>query len=94
MRVEITTGQGRAEGLDPIETDPVALISWSLDGGGTFGNPVERSLGKQGEFGRTVRVGSLGRARGAGVRVRIEVSDPVPFSLYADDVGRLGMRKG
>lgn len=94
MRVEITTGQGKAEGFDPIEADPTASISWSLDGGGTWGNPLPRSLGKQGEFGHTVRVSSLGRARGGGVRVRIEISDPVSFSLYANDVGRLGMRKG
>lgn len=94
LRVEISTGQGKAEGLDPIETDPTASISWSLDGGGTWGNPLPRPLGRQGEFGRTVRVGSLGRARGAGVRVRIEIADPVPTSLYGADLGRLGMRKG
>lgn len=94
LRVEISTGQGRAEGLDPIETDPTVSISWSLDGGGTWGNPLPRPLGKQGEFGRTVRVGSLGRARGAGVRVRIEIADPVAFSLYGADLGRLAMRKG
>lgn len=94
LRVEISTGQGRAEGLDPIETDPTVTISSSLDGGADFRNPVPRSMGRQGEFGRTVRVGSLGRARGAGVRVRVEVADPVPFSLYGADLGRLGMRKG
>lgn len=94
LRVEITTGQGRAEGLEPIETDPRALISWSLDGGASFGTAVERSLGRQGQFGKPVTVTSLGRARGAGLTVRIEVSDPVRFTLYQQDVGRLAQRNG
>ncbi len=93
LRVEMSTGQGRAEGLDPIETDPRALISWSLNGG-PMGTAVERSIGRQGQFGQAVTVTSLGRARGAGVRLRIEVADPVPFSLYGADLGRLAQRKG
>lgn len=94
LRIEITTGQGRADGLDPVETDPSVQILCSLDGGGSFGVPVRRSIGRQGQFGRAVTVGSLGRARGAGVRVRCEVSDPVRFSMFGADLGQIAQRKG
>lgn len=94
LRIDITTGQGEAGGLEPIETDPTVDIAWSLDGGYVYGTAVKRSIGRQGEYGRTVRVGSLGRARGAGVFVRLEVSDPVPFVFYGADLGQIAQRRG
>src|SRR5690606_41470107 len=39
------TGVGRDTGIAPIETDPQVSISWSNDGGRTFGNELLRSLG-------------------------------------------------
>lgn len=42
-----------------------------------WGNDVLRSLGKQGEGGRLVRVNRIGTSRGKGVRFRLRISDPV-----------------
>lgn len=81
LEVDITTGQGDPAGADPIETDPVCLISWSLDGGMRWGNKLPRRIGPPGRSGYRVKVGDLGRASREGVRVAIEVSDPVAFSL-------------
>lgn len=94
LRLDLSTGQGREEGIDPIETDPCAMVSWSLDAGGSFGTPVRRSLGRQGQFARAVTVGSLGRAKGKGVTVRTVIADPVPFTLKGGDLGRVKTRKG
>lgn len=94
LRLDISTGQGRAEGETVPEGDPCALISWSLDAGGHFSAPVRRSIGRQGEFGRAVTVGSLGRSRGNGVTVRTVIADPVPFVLKGASVGRVATRKG
>jgi len=44
---DIFVGQGLVAGEEPIETDPVCLISWSDDGGASFGNPLNRTLGRQ-----------------------------------------------
>jgi len=68
---------GNAAGSDPIETDPVVMISWSLDGGHSWGNEVRRSLGRQGESGILVRVNRIGTTKGKGVRYKLRVSDPV-----------------
>lgn len=94
LRIDMSAGQGLVNGVEPIETSPQASISWSLDGGAVYSAPVKRSMGEQGEYGRLICVGSLGRASGRGVRVRLEVSDPVNFALYGVDLGRIADRKG
>lgn len=72
---------GNAAGEDPIETDPVVMISWSLDGGYTWGNELQRALGAQGEGGKLVRVNCCVTTKAKGIRWRLRVSDPVnaPF---------------
>jgi hypothetical protein len=48
---DFIVGQGLVTGIEPIETDPVCLISWSDDGGQTTSNtPLKRSLGRQAKF--------------------------------------------
>lgn len=68
---------GSAAGSDPIETDPVVMISWSLDGGHSWGNELRRSLGQQGQSGILVRVNRLGTTKAKGIRFKLQVSDPV-----------------
>jgi hypothetical protein len=53
------------------------MISWSLDGGYTWGNEVTRPLGAQGVAGILVSVARIGMSKGKGVRFRLRVSDPV-----------------
>lgn len=81
----LSAGTGIASGVAPIETEPVASISWSNDGGVTWSNPVLRKIGAQG-LARTLmtlnRTGMTGRQ---GRRWRIEVSDPVYFGLMGGD---------
>lgn len=78
---DFTAAVGSATGSDPIETDPVVLISWSLDGGFTWGNELRRELGAQGEGGRLVKVSRVGMTRSKGVRFRLRISDPVLVSF-------------
>jgi hypothetical protein len=74
-------GSGIAAGQNPIQTDPVAEISWSDDGGGTWSRPLRRTLGRQGQFGWDVRVNRTGLTTKAGRRWRIDFADPVPVTF-------------
>lgn len=86
LMVDIMAGVGRAAGVDPIETAPRCLISFSKNGGVTFGSPVSREMGKQGEYERVVSVKRVGRVGPKGLQVRVDVSDPVDFSLFGADI--------
>lgn len=85
IQIDMVAGVGSAAGSDPIETDPVAQIDWSLDGGVTWSNPVLRSLGKQGEYSEPMRVMRLGLASVHGVQIRVTVDDPVDAVLFSGD---------
>ena len=80
--IDIMSGVGLAPGSDPIETAPQVAISWSRDGGVTFGNPVLREIGRQGKYKQGVRVNRLGTASAKGMQVKLAISDPVAFSLF------------
>lgn len=84
---DFSVGIGSAPGVDPIETDPVALISWSDDAGMTWGDPMTCPLGQQGE-GRwqIVLPRRLGRAGPKGRRWRVRVTDPVRVGLFGGDM--------
>ena len=56
-------------------SDPKLLLSWSDDGGETFGNELELSIGKIGERLKQARVNRLGAFRERAIR--IAVSDPI-----------------
>ena len=61
--------------------DPKVLLSWSHDGGATWSNPLERTLGGQGEYRTLVALRNLGRSSHHGVRLAWEVYDPVPVTF-------------
>lgn len=92
LELDIMTGVGILFGEAPIQTLPVCRISTSLDGGVTFGDPIIRSIGRQGNYKAQVRVNNLGIVSAKGAQVRIDVSDPVDFALFAGtaDIRRLG----
>jgi hypothetical protein len=61
--------------------DPLIEISWSLDGGYTYGEPVLRRLGGHGQTNSHPYVLNCGLSRGQGIRYRLVVSDPVHVGL-------------
>lgn len=66
--------------------DPLVEISWSLDGGHSFGDPVLRRLGGPGESHSHPYVLNSGLSKGQGVRYRLRVSDPVHVGLSGGTV--------
>lgn len=57
--------------------EPVAQISWSEDGGRTWGNPVNRKIGSANATNQRVTVNRIGLFGPQGIRFKIRVSDPV-----------------
>lgn len=74
------TGIGSDVGIAPIETDPRVSISWSDDGGRTFGNELLRDLGTQGEQ-RSIDIWRCGLTGPNGRQWRLRCSDPVEVSM-------------
>lgn len=64
-----------------LDHDPQVAISWSLDGGHSWGDPVLRRLGGPGESKHYPSIRNTGLSRGHGVRFRLDVSDPVHVGL-------------
>jgi hypothetical protein len=85
-----TAGVGISNGLDPIQTDPRASISYSNDGGATWSDPVLREIGRGGEYGRRASVTRTGLTGPYGRKWRLSISDPVPLSFR----GGVMMREG
>lgn len=77
---------GTAAGEDPIQTAPVVAISWSADGGYSFGNPVTRELGAEGEARASPYVARIGLTNGKGIRFKLRVSDPVHVGFLGGQV--------
>lgn len=74
------TGVGNDTGISPIETNPRISVSWSNDGGRTFGNALLRDLGTQGEQ-RNIDIWRCGKTGPNGRQWRVQCSDPVEVSL-------------
>jgi hypothetical protein len=74
---DFTAAVGQAAGEDPIQTDPTVRISFSNDGGYSYGNPLERKLGQQGKSNQVVASLRTGLIKARGRRFRLVVSDPV-----------------
>lgn len=70
--VGLLTGQG---------SDPVIMLSFSNDGGKTFGPEMWATIGKTGEFLHKVEWFNLGTAESWVFRVK--VSDPVYYSIHS-----------
>lgn len=92
LDVDMDAAAGNAAGQDPIETDPKVEISWSRDGGYSYGNPVLRSIGAQGDSKRSVSVSRLGACGPKGFRIRLRVSDPVPVTVMGAVVSGIEQR--
>lgn len=74
--------------VEAASVDPKAVLTWSNDGGHTWSNDHEASMGKQGEYKKRIIWRRLGYARDRVFRVMI--SDPVKKVLigqYAELVG-------
>lgn len=80
---DFIVGQGLVAGDEPIETDPVVLISWSDNGGATFGVPVKRALGAMAKYQTRVTVNRCGMAGPYGRVWKLDISDPVFVSLLS-----------
>ena len=81
VTAEFEAGVGLASGQG---SDPTVWLTWSNDGGRTFSNDAEASLGAQGQYRARVEWRRLGKAR---ERVfRLQWSDPVYTSLMAVDI--------
>jgi len=65
--------------------NPQVEISWSDNGGRTFGNPVLRDLGRQGRD-TLVTVSRCGLTGPKGRQWKLRVADPVEVALYGGAV--------
>lgn len=83
FHLDISTGEGREFAASEPGRNPRVGVSWSLDGGGTFSEPLLREIGRQGHRALSVRVNPRVRAREQGFLVRLEISDPVDFLFRA-----------
>lgn len=83
---DFVVGVGSEMGLDPIQTDPVVEISWSDDGGSSFGTPIKRALGRQGDTRRNVTVLNCGQSSQVGRVWRLRVFDPVYVTLMGGNM--------
>lgn len=77
---DFVTGVGADAGIDPIETNPRVLVSWSDDGGRTFSTPVERELGTEGQDA-SIDVFRCGLTNRRGRQWRLQISDPVEVAV-------------
>jgi hypothetical protein len=78
----MTTGVG----VPPAIGDPVVEISWSLDGGYSFGDPVIRRLGGPGETKSHPYVLTCGLTRGQGIRFKLRVADAIRVRLFGGTI--------
>jgi hypothetical protein len=83
---DFVTAVGDARSAAPVENDPTIAVSWSHDGGETWGAPVLRSLGRQGETRTRIRINRLGLTTHRGIRFRLAISDPVRVVLLGGEV--------
>lgn len=82
----ISVGVGMASGIDPIQTDPSIEIRVSRDNGISWSAPWIRKLGRQALGDTKVTVNNLGHAGPQGVRIRVEISDPIHVALMGGDL--------
>lgn len=90
---DITVGQALVTGDEPIDTDPVVMISWSDDGGVSFGTPLVRKLGPIGKFDTPVSVNRTGTAGRYGRVWKLRISDPVYTSVNSGTMDASGVSR-
>lgn len=74
--IDVTAGVGDATGDDPVATDPTLEISVAPNGV-DFGPPRLAKLGRQALYGQRVFATRFGLCGAPGMRVRLDLSDPV-----------------
>jgi hypothetical protein len=74
FEMEFEAGVGNADA-----PDPQAVLSWSDDGGSTWSNEVQTSIGAQGQYGQRAEWGPLGSA--VQRLYKVKVSDPVKVAM-------------
>lgn len=74
-------GVGSETGVEPIETAPAAMVSWSDDGGNVFTIPRHVPIGRQGQYKNIMQLTRCGMASRYGRRWRVSVSDPIEFFM-------------
>lgn len=92
MDLNFTPGVGLRTGTTN-ETDPQAEVSWSDNGGQSWGVPLLRKLGRTAEGGRRVTVLRTGMTGVMGRQVRVRVSDPVHVGLMGGQMAVSGRRE-
>ena len=90
---DIIVGQGLVAGEEPIETDPVCLVSWSDDGGQSFREPLTRSLGRLAMSNTRVSVNRTGMAGPYGRVWKLQVSDPIYASVLGGTTDATGVSR-
>jgi hypothetical protein len=76
LEIDMETGVGLVTGQG---SDPQVMLDWSDDSGRTWGNELQASIGKMGEYDTRVRFRKLGRSRN---RIfRLTISDPIPVHI-------------
>lgn len=89
FKLDMRTGVGTTSG-DIENTDPMALLRWSNDGGYTWSDEIETPIGAVGQYNTRVMWRRLGRARFRIFEVTIMADIPVwMISAYIEaEVGR------
>ncbi len=83
LHMDVATGYGTLSGQG---SDPKIMLEVSKDGGNTFGQYRELSLGIQGKYATRVTARNLGKFGPKGVVFRIRISDPVARALVNTDI--------
>jgi len=84
LQLDIETGVGLTSGTG---SDPEVQLRWSDDGGRTFGNWEEISIGKLGEYDTRVRIDRLGWSYDRVYHLRC--AEPVRFNIMNDAIGEV-----
>jgi hypothetical protein len=80
----VEVGVGIATSMNPSRIDPVAMISWSDDGGLNWSVPFHRRLGKQADY-TNLSLYRTGMSTRIGRRWRFDISDPVYVALFGGE---------
>jgi hypothetical protein len=83
LHLDLATGYGTLSGQG---SDPKIMLQVSTDGGNTFGQYRELSLGVRGKYATRVTARNLGQFGPKGIVFRLRISDPVARGLVGTDV--------
>ena len=90
VRLDVVPGQG-TNVTDEHVADPQIIVKTSKNGGRTWGNERQYSMGRIGEYGRQVRINRLGQSNEDGFVISAAMSPGVKRGLTAADFDVLGV---